>query len=77
MDDYKEIIIMLLVLILIVILTFSWQNKYNTEEHSDDITMTEWISPDGVHYWLQKTTYQAMLAPRYDAEGNLVIDEVK
>lgn len=31
----------------------------------------EWISPDGVHYWQCGT---CGIAPRYDADGQLVID---
>lgn len=30
----------------------------------------EWISPDGVHYWV----YASQMVPRYDHNGNLVID---
>ena len=33
--------------------------------------MDEWISPDGVHYWRDNAGY---MAPRYDHEGNLVIE---
>lgn len=77
----KEDIITILALIFVIVimilgLSFCIE-KYNSEEHSDDITVAEWISPDGVHYWYRSGYYQAMLAPRYDAEGNLVIDEVK
>lgn len=50
------------------------EDRYNTETHSEDVTITEWISPDGVHYWYQEAGYHAMLAPRYDSNGNLVID---
>lgn len=31
----------------------------------------EWISPDGVHYWIS----DCKMAPRYDSDGNLVIDK--
>lgn len=30
----------------------------------------EWISPEGVHYW----QFGSAMAPRYDHDGNLVID---
>lgn len=48
---------------------------YLNEIHSDDVTVTEWISPDGVHYWFQREGNREMLAPRYDHDGNLVIDQ--
>ena len=32
--------------------------------------ISEWISPDGVHYW----KYNDGLAPRYDSDGNLILD---
>ena len=34
----------------------------------------EWISPDGVHYWRDTTGNNGYMVPRYDHEGNLVID---
>ena len=36
--------------------------------------MGEWISPDGVHYWRDDIGKNGCMAPRYDHEGNLVID---
>ena len=34
----------------------------------------EWVSPDGVHYWLYSHDYCSGLTPRYDNKGNLVIE---
>lgn len=34
----------------------------------------EWVSPDGVHYWVYRDTYHYGIAPRYDSNGDLVID---
>lgn len=50
------------------------EKRFNSTNHSDDVKVTEWVSPDGVHYWYQQAGYHAMLAPRYDSDGNLVID---
>lgn len=36
--------------------------------------MNEWISPDGVHYWKESSSYMGYMAPRYGHEGNLVIE---
>ena len=36
--------------------------------------MDEWISPDGVHYWRDDVGKNGCMAPRYDHEGNLVIE---
>lgn len=77
MKEVKEQIIIILILIIAVFGVVSCERKYNTEEHSDDVIVTEWVSPDGVHYWYRNMGQQAMLAPRYDSEGNLVIDEVE
>lgn len=45
--------------------------------HNSDY-MDEWISPDGVHYWIKQTsgttTARGFMAPRYDHDGNLVIE---
>lgn len=76
----KEIIavvILIAVLIVSVVVIIKDNNDYNKKQHSDDITITEWISPDGVHYWYQRSGYHAMLAPRYDNNGNLVIDNAE
>lgn len=61
-----------LMIVLAIALVIAGENK--TKVHSDDVSVTEWISPDGVHYWYQREGYHAMLAPRYDKNGNLVID---
>ena len=34
----------------------------------------EWVSPDGVHYWIFSEGYGGFMAPRYDEDGILVID---
>lgn len=40
-----------------------------------DADFYEWISPDGVHYWISIGLYRMSMAPRYDKSGNLVIDK--
>lgn len=42
--------------------------------NNNDTQFQEWISPDGVHYWYRGAS-QGYLAPRYDRDGNLVIDK--
>ena len=37
--------------------------------------LKEWVSPDGVHYWMYCDNYCRGLTPRYDNEGNLVIEK--
>lgn len=46
----------------------------DTYVQHDDTELEEWISPDGVHYWIYSFANKGMLAPRYDSSGNLVID---
>lgn len=78
-DDFKGlgfiIISMFFLMIVLAIALLAIGEKNNQKVHSDDVSVTEWISPDGVHYWYQREGYHAMLAPRYDKNGNLVIDE--
>lgn len=68
------IIMSIVVVILSIMILTRKENDYNSVSHNEDVQMTEWVSPDGVHYWYQQKGYHAVLAPRYDAEGNLVID---
>lgn len=70
------VLIIFLILIGTIYFLYTSTNKYHASVHSDDVTITEWVSPDGVHYWYQQAGYHAMLAPRYDKNGNLVIDKV-
>ena len=76
MDTIKEFFIVLVILAGIIFVTITATNDYNSKTHSSDIQLAEWISPDGVHYWFYRAGYQAMMAPGYDADGNLVIDKV-
>lgn len=41
----------------------------------DDYGTYEWVSPDGVHYWVVVNGRGYGIAPRYDNDGNLVIDK--
>lgn len=65
----KIILILMLILLTLSLCACDTQEKY------DDV-MGEWISPDGVHYWAFKAESNDVkfLAPRYDNDGNLVID---
>lgn len=74
----KAIIITILIFVGLIVGALALDKHYNTHPHSEDVQITEWVSPDGVHYWYQQSGYHAMLAPRYDRNGELVIDrEVK
>lgn len=37
-----------------------------------EYTANEWVSPDGVHYWVFSYGYHFGVAPRYDENGNIV-----
>lgn len=76
-DELKIAIIWIIIAAIVFGLIVGLTKTHNSETHSDDIKITEWISPDGVHYWYRQDGYRAMLAPRYTASGNLVVDEVK
>lgn len=49
--------------------------KTNANANFDEIGTHEWISPDGVHYWVVINYQQYGIAPRYDNHGKLVIDK--
>lgn len=66
----KKIII--LIVVATVCLTFCGCIK--GERDFDDCYFNEWVSPDGVHYWFRQEG-NSFLAPRYDHDGNLVIEE--
>lgn len=40
----------------------------------DEYGTFEWISPDGVHYWIYNNYQRFGMAPRYDHNGQLIID---
>lgn len=42
---------------------------------ADQYGTYEWVSPDGVHYWVVCGNYRYGIAPRYDNDGNLIIDK--
>ena len=67
----KEVGIILLALLLIfgIGAVAASTEKYQYEN------MDEWISPDGVHYWRQTVGYKGFMAPRYDHDGRLVIED--
>lgn len=45
-------------------------------ESESDYGTYEWVSPDGVHYWVVIGNNRYGITPRYDNKGNLVIDEI-
>lgn len=49
--------------------------QYNDGNLAKSIKFNEWVSPDGVHYWISIKGKISMMAPRYDKNGNLVIDK--
>lgn len=67
-----SIIIIICVCLLLFVLNSS-QNPDNAVVHNK-VLINEWISPDGVHYWYRNTAYGGVMAPRYDNNGELVID---
>lgn len=38
--------------------------------------LNEWVSPDGVHYWVYGEGREASLAPRLLPDGTLVVDDI-
>lgn len=64
----------ILVVIVVFIITLTGCQNPNIKSVKGT-NFNEWISPDGVHYWYYKGTGgYSMLAPRYDNNGDLMID---
>lgn len=61
----KKAVILITLLTMLLTLVGCDDNRTQTDGY------IEWISPDGVHYW----DLYNQLAPRYDHDGNLVIEE--
>ena len=72
----KQKIIILAVTVLLLF-TGCEDNNQEYSDMPDSVIapmLKEWVSPDGVHYWMYKDGYCSGLTPRYDNEGNLVIE---
>lgn len=61
---------------LMLCLTKAQKEENSKTYNSEDKQFAEWISPDGVHYWVREAGHQGYMAPRYDSEGNLIIDKI-
>ena len=70
--------IIILVLAVLLLLTGCEDNNQEYCDMPNNLMMApilkEWVSPDGVHYWLYRDDYCSGLTPRYDNKGNLVIE---
>lgn len=76
----KKVFILLSIMILLLSGCTDTSNYTAFENEDFDITkapqgVSEWISPDGVHYWIHKGRYNYGMAPRYDSNGNLVVNK--
>ena len=73
----KQKIIILAVTVLLL-LTGCKDNNQEYRDMPNSLLTTpilkEWVSPDGVHYWIYSDDYCSGLTPRYDNKGNLVIE---
>lgn len=71
-----------LTILLAIALTMLSGCKPTSDYKQSEVMMTtttgmqyigEWISPDGVHYWILDSGSRLGVAPRYDSNGDLVI----
>lgn len=67
----KKVLVILMLITLLLVLSSCDIDGYDID---DDYGISEWISPDGVHYWTYNCAYWFGLAPRYDSAGQLVIE---
>lgn len=56
--------------------TYANVMRNNSLPYEPDYGTYEWVSPDGVHYWVVIEKDRYGIAPRYNNKGNLVIDEI-
>lgn len=69
----RKIVVIILACIMCIYLTGC--DGYGGERVEHNEYMNEWISPDGVHYWMHEgANGLSYMAPRYNHDGNLVID---
>lgn len=70
----KKILVAILVMALAICLC-----ACSVLDNADEDHFFEWVSPDGVHYWLWEPPFsnKGGIAPRYDSNGQLIIDEVR
>lgn len=72
MSTWKHILITVIVICLIYCLTGCADiNQGILNDATARSYYGEWISPDGVHYWIRN----GAMAPRYDSNGKLVMEE--
>ena len=74
MNKQKKIILVASILLL---LTGCEDNNQEYRDMPSSLIgpmLKEWVSPDGVHYWMYCDDYCRGLTPRYDNKGNLVIE---
>ena len=72
--------IIILVASILLLLTGCEDNNQEYRDMPNSVIepmLSEWVSPDGVHYWMYRDAYCSGITPRYDNEGNLVIEELK
>ena len=80
-DDYKtkewQMIKQKIIILAVTVLLLLTGCKDNNQEYCDmpnsvlEPMLKEWVSPDGVHYWLYRDDYCSGLTPRYDNKGKL------
>ena len=63
-------IVAIFIVVAVVLFAASCGSPYDGQRIAHSANAAEWVSIDGVHYW--RVGYG--MAPRYDHDGNLVID---
>lgn len=80
MNKFKSIAKKKLLFVVLLVFVFAVGcgegDKYKKVGVAGESPLYEWISPDGVHYWIINSYYEYGIAPRYDSNGNLIISEV-
>lgn len=68
--------VLLLIITFIMACTFCGCKSINEIGESSNASLYEWVSPDGVHYWIYHAGYAGGMSPRYNSDGCIMIDEV-
>lgn len=68
--------VLLLIITLMIACGFYGCTSVNKIGETSNAPMYEWVSPDGVHYWIYHAGYSGGMSPRYGSDGCIMIDEV-
>lgn len=70
----KRLLLVVMLIIMLLTMCSCSEDPNGINVYSTNGKMSEWISPDGVHYWFYKSNKAIGIAPRFDRDGHIIID---